>query len=142
MENEQIEKQFQLWDRFMYVALGSSITLVIVSLVNLLNGSRWPGFDNSMGGVWQWIQLLATPPGFYLLWGKRWKTLPLLSRLNTVFGYFIASWFSFLALGLIVTAENAPTELNFLIVGSAILIALGYVWLLRRTSNPRDEMFP
>ena len=140
MDTEQLEKQFQLWNHFMYMVLGSSITLVIVSLVNILNGSRWPGFDNSMGGVWQWIQILATPPGFYLLWGKRCKTLPLLNRLNTIFGYFIAGWFSFLALGLIV--NDASIELYLLIVGSVILIALGYIWALRRTSHPRDEMFP
>jgi hypothetical protein len=141
MDTEQLEKQFQLWNHFMYVALGSSITLVLISLGDVLNGDRWSGFDNYTGGVWQWIQILSTTPGFYLLWGKSWKTLPLAHRLNTIFGYFVASWFSFLALGLI-TANNAPNELNFLIVGAAILIALGYIWVLKKTSSPRDEMFP
>ncbi|HLO18590.1 MAG TPA: hypothetical protein VK206_27410 [Anaerolineales bacterium] len=141
METEQLEKQFQMWNRFMYVILGSSITFVIISLSFLLNGSRWSGFENDAGGVWQWLQLLATPPGFYLLLVKRWKALPLSNRLNTIFGYFLASWLNLLALG-IITSNNTPGEFNFLIVGTAILIILGYIWVLRRTSNPRDEMFP
>lgn len=141
MDAEQLEKQLQIWHRFMYMALGSSITLVLISFGNFVYADRWPGFGNYTGGVWQWVQLLTTPPGLYLLWGKRWKTLPLVNRLNTIFGYFIASWLSLVALGLI-TANNAPSEFNFLIAGTAILIVLGYIWVLKRTSTPRDEMFP
>src|SRR3990172_2597105 len=122
MDTEQLEKQFQRWNRFMYVALGASITLVLISLGDVLNGDRWTGFDNYTGGVWQWIQIFSTSPGFYLLWGKGWKTLPLPYRLNTIFGYFVASWFSFLALGLI-TANNNPIEIYLLIAAGAILIA-------------------
>ena len=92
MDTEQLEKQFQLWNRFMYMILGSSITLVIISFGNfVIYRNTWPGFDNYTGGVWTCIQPLAALPGFYLLWSKRWKTLPLGNRLNTVFGYFIAS---------------------------------------------------
>jgi len=141
MDTNQLEKQFQLWNRFMYLILGSSITLVPIGFGNILNGDRWQGFDNYMGGIWPWIQILAIVPGFFLLLGKRWKVLPFAHKLNTIFGYFIASWLSFLSLGF-VTANNAPNELNFLIIGSALLIALGYFWALKRTSSPRGEMFP
>ncbi|HSA99829.1 MAG TPA: hypothetical protein VLE49_04210 [Anaerolineales bacterium] len=141
MDTEKLEKQFQLWNRFMYMILGSSVTFLIVSLSFLLNGSRWSGFDNDAGGIWQWLQLLATPPGFYLLWSKHWKALPLLNRLHTIFGYFLASWLSLLALG-IITSNNTPGEFNFFIVGTGLLIVLGYLWVLKRTSDPRDEMFP
>lgn len=141
MEIEQLEKQFQVWNRFMYMMLGASITLVLISLGTIVYGTDWPGFGNYVGGIWPWIQILATAPGFFLLWGKRWKTLPFANRLNTIFGYFIASWLSFLALGLI-TAQDASTELKFLIVGSAVLIALGYIWAIKKTSVPRDEIFP
>lgn len=141
METEQLEKQFQMWNRFMYMVLGSSITLVFISFGNIVYGTDWPGFGNYTGGIWTSVQFLATPPGFYLLWGRRWKSIPLSSRLNTIFGYFVASWINLLALGLI-TANNAPSEFNFLILGSAILIVIGYIWTLKRTSSPRDEMFP
>jgi len=140
MDTDQLEKQLQIWNRFMYMVLGSSITLVITCLGNLFY-SEWSGFENYIGGIWTWIQLLATPPGFYLLLSRRWRLVPLSTRVNTIFGYFLASWFSLLAFG-VITANNAPVELNFLIVGSAILIALGYIWTLKRTPNPRDEMFP
>ncbi len=141
MDTNQLEKQLQTWNRFMYLVLGSSITLVFISFGSILNRERWRGFENYVGGIWTWIQILATTPGFILLLLKRWRLFPLVNRLNTIFGYFVASWLSFLSLGLM-TANNAPIELNFLIVGSAIVIVLGYIWALKRTSNPRDEIFP
>jgi len=141
MDTDQLEKQLQLWDRFLYMVLGASITFLIMSLSFLLNGSRWSGFESDAGGVWQWLQIFATPPGFYLLWGKRWKALPLVHRLNTIFGYFIASWLSLLALG-IITSHNDSGGFNFLIFGTAILIVAGYLWIRKRTTAPRDEMFP
>lgn len=141
MDTSQLEKQFQMWNRFMYLILGSSITLVPIGFGNILNADRWQGFGNYMGGIWTWIQILATAPGLFLLLGRRWKVLPLAHRLNTIFGYFIASWLSLLSLGFI-TADNAPSELNFLIVGSALLIVFGYIWALKKMSHPRDEMFP
>ena len=141
MNTEQLEKQFQIWNRFMYLALGSSITLVFISFGFLLNASRWSGFENYAGGVWEFIQLLVTPPGLYLLLARRWKVLPLSNRLNTIFGYFLAGWINLLSLGLI-TANSAPSEFNFLIGVTAILIVIGYILALKRTSSPRDEMFP
>lgn len=141
MDTEQLEKQLQQWNRFLYMILGSSITLVFISFGFLLNASRWDGFANYAGGVWQLIQLLATPPGFYLFLTKRWRAVPLANRLNTIFGFFIASWINLLSLGLI-TIETAPGEFNFLIVGMAILIVIAYIWAIKRTSTPRDEMFP
>lgn len=141
MDTDQLEKQFQLWNRFMYLVLGSSITLVLIGFGFFFNRSRWQGFENYMGGIWTWVQILATTPGLILLLLKPWRSLPLVNRLNTIFGYFAASWLSFLSLGLF-TIDNAPNELNCLIFGSAVLIVLGYVWALRRTSSPRDEIFP
>ena len=141
MDTNQLEKQFQLWNRFMYLVLGLSITLVFISFGFILNRDKWQGFPNYIGGIWTLVEILATAPGLILLVVKRWRSLPLVNRLNTIFGYFVASWLSFLTLGLI-TANNAPSELNFLIIGSALLIILGYIWALKRTSTPRDEMFP
>jgi hypothetical protein len=143
MDTKQIEKQFQSWNRFMYTVLGSSITLLVISFGNLvIYRNKWPGFDNYTSGVWTCIQFLTILPGFYLLWNKPWKTLLLETRLNTAFGYFIAGWLGLLALAFIIDPNNAPDELIFIIVGSAVLIALGYIWTLKRTSTPRDEMFP
>jgi hypothetical protein len=143
MNPEQLEKNFQFWNRLMYMVIGSSITLLLISFGNLvIYRNTWPGFDNYTGGVWTGIQFLAVLPGLYLLWNKPWKTLPLTTRLNTAFGYFIAGWLCLLALAFIIDPQNAPDELIFIIIGSAVLIAFGYIWALKRTLAPRDEMFP
>lgn len=141
MDTHQLEKQLQQWNRFMYLMLGSSITLVLIGFGFFLNRERWDGFANFIGDIWVFVQILATTPGFILLLLKPWRTVPFVNRLNTIFGYFLASWFSFLSLGLF-TINDAPVEMYCLILVSAIFIAAGYVWALRRISSPRDEMFP
>jgi hypothetical protein len=85
---------------------------------------------------------LAVLPGLYLLWNKPWKPLPFGARLNTAFGYFVAGWICLVALAFIIDSRNTPDELNFIILGTAVVIPLGYIWALKRTSTPRDEMFP
>lgn len=141
MEIEQLEKQFQAWNRFMWMVLGAAMTLVLVSLGNLVYGTDWPGFGNYVGGIWASLQLLTTLPGLYLLWGRRWKPASLSDRINTVFGYFVASWLALLSFGFM-TETTPATDYYFLLVGSAILIAFGYIWALKKTSIPRDEIFP
>ncbi|MDQ2690662.1 MAG: hypothetical protein M3Y68_01375 [Chloroflexota bacterium] len=141
METEQLEKQFSIWNRFLYMILGASITFLLVSSGNLIYGRDWHGFGNYVGGIWSTIQLLATPPAFYLLWGRQWRATPLSTRINTVFGYMVASWINLLSIAFF--TESPPlTEYYILLIGSAILILLGYAWAVKRTSMPRDEMFP
>lgn len=143
MNPEQLEKQIQLWNRLMYMVIGSSITLLLISFGNLvIYRNTWPGFDNYTGGVWTCLQFLTVLPGLYLLWDKPWGPLPLGARLNTAFGYFSAGWLCLLALAFIIDPQNAPDELIFIIIGGAILIPVGYIWLLKRMPNSREEMFP
>lgn len=141
METQQLEKQFQMWNRFMYMILGASITFLLVSFGNLVYGRDWDGFGNYVGGIWSSIQLLATPPGFYLLWGRQWKGTPLSTKTNTIFGYFIASWLNLLSIAFF-TDTSPLTEYYILLVGSAIVMLLGYMWTRKRISSPREEMFP
>src|SRR5919109_4902590 len=126
MDTEQLEKELQIWNRLMYIALGSSITLLIISFGNFFYGNQWPYFENYAGGLWQWMQIAITPPGFYLLWSERWKRLPFPSRKITVIGLFVASWITFLSLGFI-TVNDALIYFNFFIIGIAALITLGYI---------------
>lgn len=140
MEIQQLEKQLEMWKRFLFMILGSSITFVSISLGNIVYGD-WPGFGNYVGGIWTSIQLLATLPGFYLLWGRCWKPVLLSSRLNTIFGYFAISWINLLSL-ILIASMTPPTEFYLLMAGSAVLILVGYIWALKRTSSPRDEIFP
>lgn len=141
MELEQLEKQLQMWNRFLWMIFGSSITFIAVSIGNVVYGTDWPGFGNYVGGIWTTIQLLATLPGFYLLLGKRWKAMPPSSRINTIFGYFVAGWLNLLSIYLF-AEMTPPTEFIFLIVGSAILIVGGYIWSLKKTLISKEEIFP
>jgi len=141
MELEQLEKQFQMLIRFLWMIFGASITLGLVSFGTIVYGTKWSGFSNYVGGIWSSIQFLAILPGFYLLWGKRWNPIPLSRRIHTIFGYFAASWLNLLALGFI--TETAPaTDYYLLLVGSAILIVLAYIWTRKKTSFSKEEIFP
>jgi hypothetical protein len=141
MDTEQLENELQIWDRLMYTAVGSSIALLIISFGNYMYADQWSGFQNYASGVWQWMQLAITPPGFYLLWNKRWRTLPFHERKNTILGFFIASWFTFLSLSLI-TLNYYLIDLGFFITGSVALITFGYKWISTRKPSQPDEMFP
>lgn len=124
METNQLEKQLQTCNRFMYMVLGSSITLLLISLGTITYGTDWLGFGNYAGGILGAIQFLATLPGFSVLWGGRWKPLPLSSRINTIFGYFAAGWLNLLSIGLLM--EIAPaTDYYFIVAGCAISIIVG-----------------
>lgn len=141
MNTEQLEKQLSVWNRFMYMALGSSITLLIISFGNFFYGNRWSHFENYAGGLWQWMQIATTPPGFYLLWSKHWKVMQFSNRKNTIVGFFIASWLTFLSLGFITANDTLIDFTSFVIVG-AVLLALGYIWMAKKKSKQSDEMFP
>lgn len=128
MDTEQLEKEFQLWNRFMYMALGAAIGLVASS----------PNDFSLVGIVWLLLQIAVTPPGFFLLFGKRWKVLPLTKeRINTVFGYLAASWLLLLIPGIL---GAGPLYFLFLI-GYLIFLVLLYIRIQKKPPDS-DEMFP
>lgn len=128
MDTEQFEKQLQIWNRLMYMALGSAITLVVSS----------PNDFSFVGIAWLFAQIAITPPGFFLLWGKRWKALPLSrDRVNTIFGYLFASWLS-LFVPLIL---DATFEYGIFLFGYTIFLVVIY-WRTQKKLSDSDEMFP
>lgn len=141
MDTERLEKELQMWDRLMYMAVGAAIVLTAISFRHLDYGDYWPGFQSHAGAVWQWMQIAITPPGFYLLWSKRWKNMRFPQKKNTIVGFFIASWFTFLSLGFI-TLNYYIVDLGFLITIGIVLIALGYAWIRKQKPNQVDEIFP
>ena len=128
MDTEQLEKELQTWNRFMYMALGAAIALVASS----------PNDFALTGIVWLLLQIAITPLGFLLLLGKRWKSLPLTPERMTIgFGYLAASLILFLLPGIL----GATDPLYFLfLVGYLILLVVLY---FRRQKKPSDsdEMF-
>ncbi len=126
METQQLEKQLSTWNRLLYVVAGSSITLLFSS------------FDQFLGVIWIVLQIAVTSAAFFLLSGKRWKTLPLTrERANTILGYFLASWVLSLVPGIL----GADSLYYILVFGYAIFILI----IFRRTQKElyvSDEMFP
>ncbi len=126
MDTEQLLKQLQKWDRLMYLALGSAITLVAAS------------FNHLLGVVWFVVQILVTSTGFFLLCGKRWKTLPLSKeRVKTIYGYLIASWFSLIVPWIL----GATIEYGLFLLGYTVLLGIIYRQTQKKLSDS-DEMFP
>ena len=128
MDTEQLEKEFQLWNRFMYMALGAAIAIVASSP----NDFSWVGM------VWLLLQIAVTPPGFFLLFGKRWKALPLTKeRISTAFGYLAASWLLLLIPGIL----GAPPLYFMFVIAYLIFLVLLYFRIQKKPSDS-DEMFP
>ena len=128
MDTEQLEKELQTWNRFMYMALGAAIALVASS----------PNDFALTGIVWLLLQIAITPLGFLLLLGKRGKSLPLTRERMTIgFGYLAASLILFLLPGIL----GATDPLDFLfLVGYLILLVVLYFRLQKKPSDS-DEMF-
>ena len=128
MDTEQLEKELQLWNRLMYMALGAAIAIVASS----------PNDFSFVGIVWFLLQIAVTPPGFFLLFGKRWKGLPLTKeRTNTVFGYLAASWLLLLIPGIL----GADPLYFIFVIGYLIFLLFLYLRIQKKPSDS-DEMFP
>lgn len=126
METEQLEKQLSIWNRLLHAVLGSSITILASS------------FEELFGVVWLVLQVVVTSAAFFLLWGRRWRTLPLSKeRANIIFGYLIASWLLSFVPGIL----GADSLYYIIVFGYAIFILVIY----KRTQKElavSDEMFP
>ncbi|SRR6266498_350587 len=126
METEQLEKQFSIWNRLLYAVMGATITLLFSS------------FDRFIGIIWLVLQIAVTSSAFFLLFGKRWKTVPLSKeRTSIILGYFLAS----LLLSFVPGILGADSLYYIIVFGYAIFILM----IFRRTQKElsvSDEMFP
>ena len=128
MDTEQLEKELQIWNRLMYMALGAAIAL----LASSPNDFSFVGIVNLL------LLIVVIPAGFFMLWGKRWKALPpTKERTTTTLGYLIASVF-LLFIPVILGAH--PLYLLFLVAYLIFVIVL-YFRTQKRPSDS-DEMFP
>jgi hypothetical protein len=128
METEQLEKELQIWNRFMYMGLGAAIAIVASS----------PNGFSFVGIVWFFLQVAITPPAYFLLLGKRWKGLPLTKeRLHTIFGYFVASM-----LLLLIPAILGADPLYYILPIGYFIFILALYLLLQKKPSDSDEMFP
>ena len=140
MDMNTLQKRLDIWKHVLFINIGASITLFVQAVLQYQE-SRNLIFEMSWYGVWFVVQLAAFLPGFVLLWGKHWMQIPLLERLNTIFGYFAVAWFTFLPVGLKVDPYSSKT-FNFLWLGFAVALAIGYWWLRRKSLGLQNEIFP
>jgi hypothetical protein len=139
MDIHTLQKRLEIWKRILFILVGASLSLFLQAILNYQESQNLV-FQTSWYGAWFVVQLSAFLPGFVLLWGKHWMQLPLLERLNTIFGYFAIAWFTLLPVGLRVDPYASKT-FNFFWLGSATMLTVGY-WRLRRRLENSNEMFP
>jgi hypothetical protein len=135
MTTEYLEQQLEKWKQVLLLFIGAGLTLAISTV-----GNSGPGAI-SLGWITTWLvlQLGAMPAGLLILFGKSWRQLPLMQRLNTAFGFLGVSWLCWLAFGFGVSSDSSV--MLFILLLGAILAA---VYLLRRRANNRapEEIFP
>lgn len=139
MDISVLEKHLEVWKRILFITLGASLTLFVQALLRYME-SQSLTFETYWYAMWFIVQLASFLPGFVLLWGKNWMQIPLRERLNTIFGYFAIAWFTLLPIGLRIGRYESKA-FNFVLLGCAIAIAIGY-WFLRRKSMEPQEIFP
>jgi len=126
MDADLLEQQLSIWTRRVYMAMISAGILLVASIDEL----RWV--------AWFMLQILTTSLGFYLLWGKDWRSLPLSKeRINTIFGSFLASWL-LLFVPMILAREAC---LSAPLLGYTIFLLIIYLRTRKKLSDS-EEMFP
>lgn len=131
METEQLEqevyqRQLQTGQKLMYMALGSAIA-ILFHVVDPLRDL-----------IILFTLLYTTWTGFYLLWGKPWRNLPLTeARSKTIFGYLFASWLVACA---IFFSSLVVTSGLFLFTYTVFLLVT--YWRTRKRLSVSEEMFP
>lgn len=140
MNIDNLQKRLEIWKRILFMNIGASVILILHAVL-IYQDTRSLIYGTSWYGVWFVVQLAAFLPGFVLLWGKHWMQLPLLERLNTIFGYFAATWLTMLPVGLRIEPYDSKT-FNIFWLGGGIALAIGYWWLRRKSSVMQNEIFP
>jgi|SRR5688572_2333004 LPXTG-motif cell wall-anchored protein len=165
---EKLEGQLILWEKGLYACYAIAFTMLAHAVVKarentvladmIFNMERLPRtttpFISSqyngdifyiMGASWRSVLWMVVEVAILLLavtlaFHPTWRKFTLAKRLDLVFGYFLAAWVVLLSLG----AQNPDdfgNGMNFLTVGSLLLLGLAY-WWFRRKKDRAEEAFP
>lgn len=138
MDTEHLEQQLSVWKKLMYVALGSAIVGSAATYEATVMLSSVGSSSTAVGVIWLVLLVVVTLPGLFLLFGKRWKVLPLSSaRICTPFGYLLAGW---LLLSVPILLGGGDTY-NFFFFACTAFLGLLY-WRVREKSSKPEETFP
>ena len=120
------ESQFRIWERLMYVSLGSAVAIV------------FHGVDPLRDAVILFALLYTTLAGFSLLWNVSAQSHPLAGwRKQVAFGHLFASWL--VVLGIFSYSMLPP--LGLVVLGYAVFL-LAIYWRTRKKTTATEEMFP
>lgn len=165
---EMLERPFIRWEKGLYACYAIAFTMLAHAVVkarentvltdmllfmerqarttNPLVHSQYNGdIFYIMGSSWRsvlWmvvelaILLLAVTLAFH----PTWRKFPFAKRLDLVFGYFLAGWVVLLSLGA-QNPDNFGNGMNFLTIGSLLVLGLAY-WWFRRKKDRAEEVFP
>jgi hypothetical protein len=169
-EIESLENQLPRWEKWLYLCYGASFTMFVNAIVRsfersylnrvfvvsaeelkLMGGSisvpdsvvqhvaaslNAPWWSLVCGG----ILMAMLFPGVVLSLHSGWRKVSIHKRLNLMLGFFISAWIMLLSLG-VQDPHNVADGYNFLLLGSAIAIGVGF-WRLRRKQTKAEVIFP
>ncbi len=140
MDVELLEKQLEFWKRGVYVAIGSSVTLLATAIAESPRSYLSSQFVWAWYLVWVVIWLSVTPPGFILLMSRQWRKVPLTIRLKVAYEYLCCAWLVLLSAGIRGYSSGDHACATFVII-SAFILGASYLYLRRKKNEP-EEMFP
>ena len=168
-KTERLEAQLPRWEKWLYACYSAAVIMLVHAfikasenflLADLLfsleqkagvptNIPNYFGYVNNVNNVilspernWLWVivELVALAPAAILAFHSAWRKVPLVKRLDLIFGFLLAGWVNLLALGA-QNPLNASDGYNVLVIGYLLALGLGY-WWLRRKKDRAEEVFP
>jgi hypothetical protein len=86
---DSLEKQLEIFKRFLWAGCGASMALLFTSIVERRNTPDFPIWYLILLGL---LVLVALSAGLVLLLTHRWRLLPLGDRLNVSMGFLGVAW--------------------------------------------------
>lgn len=166
---ERLEAQLPRWEKWLYACFSAAVIMLVHAFIkaseNFLLADllfsieqktlvpttipNYFGYVNNVNNVilspernWLWVivELAALAPAAILAFHSAWRKVPLVKRLDLIFGFLLASWVNLLALGA-QNPLNVSDAHNFFVLGYLLALGLGY-WWLRRKKEKAEEVFP
>lgn len=136
-----LKRQLETIQRFLFMALGSVLTILLFVLTDSPYISRPVGF--------LWLMLLLGPPAtsLLLLVSPTWRLLPLSKRINPVMAGLSVSWLATVIFYVSsLSGYRSPLWVSIfylLFIAGYLLLILGVWYVLQRRIRAADEsLFP
>jgi hypothetical protein len=164
---EMLERQFIRWEKGLYACYGIAFTMLAHAIVKarentvladmLFSMERQASTTSTMvssennadifyilgaswrSTLWMIVELAILMLAVTLAFHPTWRNFPLAKRLDLIFGYLLSAWVVLLSLGAQIP-DDFGNGLNFLTIGSLLVLGLAY-WWFRRKKDKAEEVF-